>query len=135
MSTSILRDNAELYATFFWPIGFCRLCLQNSVNQMAPSGPVVMPVSAAPAVGTVNSSSVPSVAMRPIYRPPDSANQIAPSGPSTVSNGSAVPVENSVICAGVVAPNGTLAILGRKQFGNDHRAGGPGATQSGNWPT
>ena len=64
-----------------------------------------------PGLGTVNFSSVPSVAMRPTLPPMFSANQIAPSGPSTGWNGAAVPMLTSVICVGAVAANGTLAIL------------------------
>jgi len=60
-----------------FPTAFC------PVNQMLPSGPVVMPSGLAVAPGVANSSIVggsPGV-IRPIFPAPRSVNQTLPSGP------------------------------------------------------
>src|SRR5438552_1738643 len=68
------------------------LLLDDSVNQRAPSGPVVMSSGTLTAVGMSNSVKVPSEVIRPILLP--WVNQRAPSGP-------------------VVMPSGPLSAVGR----------------------
>jgi hypothetical protein len=64
-----------------WP-AFC------SVNQRAPSGPVVMAPGYACVVGIRNSEIDPLVVIRPIWFPSNSVNQRAPSGPLVIAQGS-----------------------------------------------
>ena len=52
-----------------------------SVNQSAPSDPVVMPVGRLLAANMGNSVKAPAVVMRPMLLPFNSVNQRAPSGP------------------------------------------------------
>ena len=58
-----------------------------SVNQSAPSGPVVISEGAAGTVGIGYSVMSPSVVMRPILSPFSSVNQRAPSGPTVIPEG------------------------------------------------
>src|ERR1700720_2058491 len=55
-----------------------------SVNQSAPSGPVVMPAGPLTGVGTTYSVNVPLVLRRPILLPVFSVNHSARSGPSEI---------------------------------------------------
>ena len=59
----------------------------NSVNQRFPSGPLVMPSGALPAVGSVNSVITPAGVIRPMRSPPRSVNQRFPSGPLVMPDG------------------------------------------------
>ena len=59
----------------------------NSVNQSAPSGPVVISFGALNGVGVGYSVIVPSVVIRPILWPFSSVNQSAPSGPTVMPAG------------------------------------------------
>src|SRR5579864_3983507 len=56
----------------------------SSVNQSAPSGPVVMPLGLEEGVSTGYSMITPAVVMRPIL-PTPSVNQSAPSGPAVIA--------------------------------------------------
>src|SRR5262245_30883171 len=79
----------------------------NSVNQTAPSGPVVMPFGPLTAVGTGYSVKAPAGMMRPILLLAFSVNQIAPSSPRVMPSGSGlvVGIVNSVTTpAGVIRP-------------------------------
>src|SRR5262249_29288755 len=81
-----------------------------SVNQRAPSGPLVIPAGQRAGrppvipggslfpVGIVNSVMLPPVVMRPILSPKASVNQRAPSGPLVIPHGKlfVVGIENSV---------------------------------------
>ena len=63
-----------------------------SVNQSAPSGPLVMPIGPHPTgllqvVGSENSWMWPEGVMRPILFPPNSVNQRLPSGPVVIPLG------------------------------------------------
>ena len=58
-----------------------------SVNQSAPSGPLVMPSGKLFSVGMGYSVSAPAVVMRPILSPLNSVNQSAPSGPGATQFG------------------------------------------------
>src|SRR5260370_13660685 len=60
------------------------ILLLRSVNQMAPSGPVVMKAEVLSDVGSGNSLIVPVGVMRPIL--PGSVNQRLPSGPAVMSS-------------------------------------------------
>jgi hypothetical protein len=63
---------------------------RNSVNQSAPSGPVVTSDGSLPRVGTPKwLVTVPPVVMRPIEFAVDSVNQIAPSRPPAIADGPA----------------------------------------------
>src|SRR5579862_9063426 len=77
-----------------------------SVNQIAPSGPAVMPSGKSAPAPIGNVLAVPAVVMRPTALADDSVNHNALSGPEVMSSGSyaqhASP--NVVICGlGVVA--------------------------------
>jgi hypothetical protein len=58
-----------------------------SVNQMAPSAPVVIPVGRLPGVGRVNSLNRPAWSSRPMRPFSGSVNQTAWSGPPVISPG------------------------------------------------
>ena len=58
-----------------------------SMNQSAPSGPVVIPSVPHMAVGKGNSRTRPLVVMRPIRLNSSSVNQSAPSGPAVIDCG------------------------------------------------
>src|SRR5512141_2090882 len=57
------------------------------VNQMFPSGPVVIPTGRLPGVGIGNSVMTPSGGIRPILLPSSSVNQRFPSGPAVMPRG------------------------------------------------
>src|SRR5438067_1668014 len=76
-----------------------------SVNQRAPSGPVVIPSGVLPGEGRGNSVMAPAVVIRPMWLAASSANQRLPSGPGVISCGelAAVVVGNSSIRLAVMA--------------------------------
>src|SRR5260370_4625330 len=103
-----------------------------SVNQSAPSGPVVMYWEEPPAVGTGNSETHPAVVMRSIWLASSRVNQSAPSGPVVILLKASpdVGVGNSVIAPAVVmrptlpvpstnhsAPSGPVVMPEWKLFG------------------
>src|SRR5437762_2015004 len=59
----------------------------NSVNQMLPSGPVVIAPGCAVAVGTGYCVIVPPTVILPILLKPDTANHKLPSGPAVMPSG------------------------------------------------
>jgi hypothetical protein len=71
----------------------------DSMNQSAPSGPVVMPPGALPGVAIGNSVNSPPVVKRPIWLAWDSVNHSGPSGPVVMAVGTApgVGTANSVM--------------------------------------
>src|SRR5207248_5340081 len=78
--------------TFRAPSGRARLSrpillVLNSVNQMLPSGPVVMKFGWLLEVGTAYSVMIPAGVIRPILLPLISVNQMLPSGPLVMPNG------------------------------------------------
>jgi hypothetical protein len=57
-----------------------------AVNQMASSGPVVIPNGALPG-STANEVDTPSMVMRPMRSSPARVDQSAPSGPAVICEG------------------------------------------------
>src|ERR1017187_4777629 len=62
----------------------------SSVNQSAPSGPVVIPTGSLFVVGIAYSLSSPAIVIRPILLPFSSANHTAPSDPAVMPEGPAL---------------------------------------------
>ncbi len=91
-----------------------------SVNQMFPSGPVVIPSGWLPAVIPFEYSvTTPAGVMRPIL-PASSVNQRLPSGPTVIPNGrllAVIPFENSVTTpVGVMRPILSVVVSVNQRF-------------------
>ncbi len=96
-----------------------------SVNQSAPSDPLVILNGWLAAVGSANSVMAPEVVMRPILLLCSSVNQRAPSGPAIMPSG------RQAICCGNgifrdCAASGDAPDLVDRTFGKPERAVRPG---------
>src|SRR5438105_14513893 len=78
MVYSVITPEVVTLATLLVPL---------SVNQMLPSGPVVMPMGLLPAVGIVYSVMAPVLVILPTLFPMSSVNQTLPSRPAAMPNG------------------------------------------------
>ena len=88
MSQGLLLDCASGYSVIT-PLVVMRPILlpADSVNQSAPSGPVMIQTGTLLGVGIWNSVMTPAVVIRPILPAPYSVNQSAPSRPGVIPKG------------------------------------------------